>query len=162
MSKLILLIGIPGSGKTTLAKILTERGFLRLSADAIRQELWGDEGEQKEPDKVFAIFFEHLDKALGENKDIVVDNTNINSRHRQPIIEKAKQAGYQDIQLWILDTPLEICLARNEARVRKVPEEIVRNMDKTLAGHGKPKRHEGRIVRVRPGKQAGEFLFEQS
>lgn len=159
MKQLILLIGIPGSGKTTLAQTLVNKGFLRLCADSIRQELWGNEADQRNPEKVFAIFFELLEKALADGADIVIDNTNINTRHRNPIITRAQQAGYSDIQLWLLETPLELCLERNKARSRIVPEDIVRNMQKTLSGAGKPTQQEGKVVTVKADPASGEYRF---
>lgn len=90
MKKLVLLIGIPGSGKTTVAKKLTEKGYSRLCADDIRLELYGDEAEQGNPREVFAIFFQRLSDLMKENKDIVIDNTNARSNHRQQIYDYAK------------------------------------------------------------------------
>ncbi|MBX9690165.1 MAG: hypothetical protein K2X27_25865, partial [Candidatus Obscuribacterales bacterium] len=84
---------------------------------------------------------------------------NTNPRHREEIISRARQSGYSDIQIWVLDVPLEICLERNRQRNRQVPEEIVSKMHGTLNGPGRPKKHEGRIVIVRPGEKAGEFRF---
>lgn len=159
MNKIVLLSGIPASGKTTLAQKLVDKGYVCLNADSIREELWGDAAEQKEKEKVFAIFFQRLEKALTRGWDIVIDNTNINRNHRHPIIERARNAGYTDIQIWILDTPLEICLKRNLERARQVPEEIVINMHSSLHGSGKPQKSEAKVVLVRPGESLEDYRF---
>lgn len=159
MKKLILLCGIPGSGKTTLAAKLAEQGFICLSADDIRQELWGDAAEQKEAEKVFEIFFDRLQQGLSRGWNIVIDNTNINTRHREPILQQAKKAGYKDIELWVFDIPLPVCIERNKQRGRIVPEEIITNMYTTLHGSGKPEKREGRIKYVRPAQQPFEVQF---
>lgn len=161
MKSLVLLVGVPGSGKTTLSKTLTDRGYKNMNADAIREELWGDAGDQREPAKVFEVFNQRLEEAFAQGLDIVIDNTNINSRHRDPILQRAKKAGYTDIQLWVLDVPLETCLAQNKMRERCVPEEIVNNYFKTLQTHGKPRSHEGKIVVVQRGAKDFEFKFFQ-
>ena len=159
MKRLILLVGIPGSGKTTLATKLVEKGFHCLNADSIREELYGNAAEQGDPQEVFAIFFERLDKAMGENLDIVVDNTNLNPKQSKPIIEHDQTAGYTDIQLWFLDVPLEVCQKRNAVRSRCVPEDIVANMYMELNRNGRPRREEGKMVLIRPGKEDNDFLF---
>lgn len=163
MKQLILLVGIPGSGKSTLAKKLTSRGFHGLNADSIRQALYGDAAEQGEPQKVFGLFFKDLEEALSGGLDIVIDNTNLNPKQRKPILDRAATYGYTDIQLWLLDVPLETCLERNRGRERTVSEDIVANMYMELNRAGRPRREEGRLVIIRPGKDENDYrLFPQS
>ncbi len=159
MKKLVLMVGVPGSGKSTLAQRLADKGYSVLNADNIREELWGDPTDQREPDKVFEIFFQRMDELMKAGTDIVVDNTNTNPRHREQAIGRARAKGYDDIQLWIVDVPLEICLERNRQRNRNVPEDIVAKMHNTINGPGRPKKHEGKIIIVRPGKEPFEFRF---
>jgi predicted kinase len=159
LKKLVLMVGIPGSGKTTLSRTLIEKGYLCLNADSIRKELWGDENDQREPETVFGKFFAQLEEAMAGGTDIVIDNTNINRRHRQPILERAAKFGYQDVQLWVLDVPVEVCLERNRKRERNVPEDIVRNMDTTIRTTGSPKRYEGKLVIVKPAEKDFQFRF---
>ena len=158
MKKLILLIGIQGSGKTTLALKLVEKGFKRICADDIRAELFGDAIIQGDTTQVFSIFFERLEKLFAEGGDIVVDNTNLNAKQRQPILERAAAAGYTDIQLWLLDVPLALCLKRNASRERVVPEDIVTNYHNEL-NRVRPKRSEGKLVILRPNKDGTDLLF---
>jgi predicted kinase len=161
VKRIVLLVGVPGAGKTTLAQRLIDRGYRCFNADAIRQELFGDAGDQREPEKVFELFYQRLEAAMAAGDDIVIDNTNINTKHRSPILQRAIKAGYTDIQLWILDVPLETCLERNRCRSRAVPDDIVVNYFNTLQGHGKPRKHEGKLVVVRPGAKDFEYKFFQ-
>jgi predicted kinase len=158
LKKLILLIGIQGSGKTTLANKLVTKGFSRIGADDIRGELFGDPIIQADTSKVFEIFFARLEKLLADGGDVVVDNTNLNSKHRKPIIDMAKAAGYTDIQLWLLDIPLETCLKRNAQRDRVVPEETITNYHNELSRY-RPHRSEGKLVILRPNKDGSDLLF---
>ncbi|RTL40174.1 MAG: AAA family ATPase [Candidatus Melainabacteria bacterium] len=159
LKRLILLVGIPGSGKTTLAKKIVEKGFHCLSADPIREELYGNAAEQGDKEEVFRIFFERLEDALSKELDIIVDNTNLNPRQRKPLLERAQKAGYTDIQLWLLDVPLDVCLKRNASRERVVPDDIVANMFMELNRSGRPQRSEGKLAIIRPGNDENDFRF---
>jgi predicted kinase len=157
--KLILLVGLPASGKTTLAKKLVEKGFECLNADTIRAELYGDESEQGDPAKVFSLLLERLQSLMESKKDIVVDNTNLKPAHRRPILDRARTGGYKDVQLWVLDVPLDVCLHRNALRERKVQEDVIANMFMTFNRTGRPSSEEGRLVLIRPGKDENDFRF---
>jgi len=158
MRKLILLVGIPASGKTTLSKTLEEKGFARLCADDIRLELYGNEAEQGNPKDVFAIFFQRLETLLQADRDIVIDNTNVRIQHRRQILERAHKFQYSDIELWFLDTPLEVCLQRNKERLRQVDEQVLSNLFKEVNGPSYPRASEGRLVMIKPGEEYNKHL----
>lgn len=42
MTDFIMLVGLPGSGKSTYAEELKREGYIIHSSDAIREELTGD------------------------------------------------------------------------------------------------------------------------
>ena len=159
MKKLILLVGIPASGKTTLANKLAQKGFDCINADAIRGELYGDELEQGDPEHVFSVFFERLDGMMKDEKDIVVDNTNLKVAHRKQILDRGHKFGYGDIQLWVLDVALDVCLQRNALREKKVQEDVLANMFMTFNRSGRPRKEEGKLVLIRPGKDENDFRF---
>jgi predicted kinase len=159
LKKLILLVGIPASGKSTLAGKLLQKGYTIINADTIRFELYGNELEQGNPQDVFALFFERLEALLKDEKEIVVDNTNLKLAHRKQILDRAHKFGYQDIQLWVLDVPLDVCLQRNAARERKVEEDVLANMFMTFNRSGRPRKEEGKLVLIRPGNDANDFRF---
>jgi predicted kinase len=159
MPKIILMVGVPGAGKTTLSQRVVAKGFHYLNADSIRKEIYGNALTQGSAEEVFALFFERLEAAMKEGLNILVDNTNINPRERAPILERAKQHGYDDVQLWMLDVPVETCVERNKMREKEVPEEIVRNKYAELQRNGRPRRSEGKIVIIKPNKDGSDYLF---
>jgi len=159
LKRMILMIGVPGSGKTTLAKKIAEKGFHYINADGIREELYGNAAEQGDKEEVFNLFFQRLEELLLIGTDVIIDNTNLNPKQRKPILERAEQFGYIDVQLWLLDVPLDLCLARNKSRERIVPEDIVSNMFVELNRSGRPKRVEGKVVIIKPNKDGSDYLF---
>jgi predicted kinase len=52
---------------------------------------------------------------LAAGRSVVVDNTNPAPEDRAPLVAAAREAGVPVRAVWV-DTPPEVCLARNEAR----------------------------------------------
>ena len=132
--ELRILVGIPGSGKSTLASQLVKLGFVRLSADAIRGELYGDEGIQGDGEKVFGKLNALLALNMTRGANIVVDNTNVHPKARKQIIKLGRQYGYH-ITIVVVQCPLHTAIQRQFTRSRQVPEEAIRRMYDTLLRH---------------------------
>ena len=62
-NELNILIGIPGSGKTTFAKSKLFENYIYLSSDEIRKELYGFEN-QEHNNEVFDLLHKRLFSAL--------------------------------------------------------------------------------------------------
>ena len=91
----IMLCGLPGSGKSTFAKQIIKMAESQdkeayvVSSDAIREELWGDERIQREPEKVFDLAHKRIMHALRADYDYVVfDATNIKRKNRLFLMKK--------------------------------------------------------------------------
>jgi predicted kinase len=131
MAQLNILVGLPGSGKSYLANELQENGAIVHSSDSIRKELYGDEGVQDDPEKVFGILHERVKNDLIDGKDVVYDATNISCKVRMNIINQFRK--YADkIVAHYMDTGISLCKYRNLKRDRQVPEKVINNMYKTL------------------------------
>ena len=125
---LIVLGGLPASGKSTYAEMLVESGiFQRVCPDLIRKELYGDENIQGDGTRVFKIAHHDIREygCLGEN--VVFDATNIDRKRRTELVKAMR--GYFDIIIfkWF-SAPLSVCLARNAKRERQVPVEVLERM----------------------------------
>lgn len=68
--RLILLCGIPGSGKTTYAKTNAFEDDVILSSDSIRKEFYGDESIQKNPVEVFTTMQKRAVEALNDGRTV--------------------------------------------------------------------------------------------
>ena len=130
MSKnvLIVMCGLPASGKSTYSEWLAESGvFRRVCPDLIRKELYGDENIQGDGNKVFSIAHKRI-KMWGEFKlNAVFDATNINAKRRKELVEEMRPYFDVIICKWF-HTPYDVCYARNQARNRQVPTEVLYRM----------------------------------
>ena len=134
MSKLILMIGLPGSGKSFFSTQfqVNHPQYQLISTDTIRGKLFGDEGIQGPWLRVWSQVQYQFKQAVGEAKDAIYDATNTQRRQRQDVITVAREIGFDPIFAVWVNTPLEQCLQRNQNRLRQVPEEIILKMHRQL------------------------------
>lgn len=150
---LILLIGIPASGKSTLAERLRSKGYRTLSLDSIREEIFGDGAIQTGLKRVIATFYRRLRAKMRDGERIVVDATSVKYQDRRNVWLKVRDFSY-DVTIVVLDVPLAVALERNRKRQRVVPDEVIVSLYHELKGRGWPRRREGRLVVLRPGSDA--------
>ncbi|RFP63131.1 MAG: AAA family ATPase [Limnothrix sp. CACIAM 69d] len=132
--RLILLIGPPGCGKSTLARQWQAAAPDRhwISTDAIRAELFGDAAVQGDWSAIWQVVCDRLQTAIANAADAVYDATNADPRQRQRILETARELGFNQIIGWWVQTPLEQCLAWNAQRDRQVPAHVIERMAQQL------------------------------
>lgn len=123
---LILLCGIPGSGKTTYAEKMKNSYTYHLSSDAIRKELYGDENIQGNPSDVFTLMQDRTIMLLNNGFDVIYDATNITRKDRASIIAKCPR--FAQIECHIIWAPIETCIERDAARKRTVGKEVIDRM----------------------------------
>lgn len=134
MTRLIILIGLPASGKSTLArKIVTRYPQCQLiSTDAIRTQLFGDEAIQGPWLQVWQQVQQQFYQAVRQTSLAIYDATNAQRRQRRQVIDLAVESGFSHLTgLW-LDKSLDLCLKRNRQRQRQVPEEVIMKMYRQL------------------------------
>ena len=132
--KLIVMIGIPGSGKSTFARHYVEQANLMttiwVSRDDIRYSLLsdGDDYFSKEKD-VFEFFIKAINAGLADGMDVIADATHLNSRSRKKLLSRITVPNIQ-IEACVMETPLEKCLENNAKRSGKacVPEKVILDM----------------------------------
>lgn len=126
--KLIILCGIPGSGKSTYAKTYTERNYntIHLSSDEIRKELYGDENIQGNPGEVFTLMQKRAVEAFNNGYSVLYDATNITRKDRSGIISACPK--FAKIECHIIWAPIEECIRRDAERDRTVGKEVIDRM----------------------------------
>ena len=126
MARLIMLIGLPGSGKSTYAKsLLDPEGKVKYcSSDGVRKELYGDENIQGNPQTVFEHLHNNVAMYLHQGYDVVYDATNVTRKNRRGVINKFNNVA--DIEAHIVWAPYEECVQRDKNRNRVVGEDVIR------------------------------------
>lgn len=111
-AQMIVLCGIPGSGKSTVAKLLEDEGFVRVNQDEL--------GSRNACKRI-------AEEALKQDKSVVIDRCNFNANQRKSWIDLAHDRGIANIRCVWLDISPDTCLSRAEKRTNHLtiedPEE---------------------------------------
>lgn len=130
--RLIMMIGLPGSGKSYRAKILAEEYDANVhSSDSIREELSGDIDNQDINDLVFRTLHNRIKEDLQNGKNCIYDATNISYKKRMAFLQELQSIPCEKICI-LMATPYKECLKNNSNRDRVVPEEVIERMYKNF------------------------------
>jgi predicted kinase len=122
MAKVIIGIGIPGSGKTTFLKSFANKNsYEYICPDDIRAELLGKAADQSRMREIWEEAYKRLKNALQGDKTVVFDATNAKEVDRKGLVSFSREIGAEKIQGVYAEVPLEVALERNNARDRVVP-----------------------------------------
>lgn len=128
--ELIMLIGLPGSGKSTWAKNYKEenKNVIIVSSDAIREEL-GLENTAEHNKICFDEVEKRTIKGMKNGFKVIVDATNLNYKKRMQFLRRVCPKNEEIIaEAVVIATSYENCLKRNSERDRVVPEEVIKRM----------------------------------
>ncbi len=126
MPILHLICGLPGSGKTTLARRL-ERDLpaLRLSPDEWMARIVGDGYDEPKRAAVEAVQWEIAARALSLGVDVILENGFWSRSERDDYRARAAALG-ADTRLHFLDVPRDELLRRLALRNAAVPPDTFR------------------------------------
>lgn len=130
MANLIILIGLPGAGKSTYATEYLEDHIEKsvwCSSDATRKDLYGDESVQGNPNEVFRVLHNKVAQYLRKGYDVIYDATNITRKSRKSIISlgKSLNATIHGVVVW---APVGTCVQRDSTRDRTVGWYVINKM----------------------------------
>lgn len=120
---LFVFCGIPGGGKTTLSKQLSEQHNAKLHCfdslpnahhpkyyESVRSQMWAD-----------------ITNDLRNGHAVVCDDLHTKLKWRKGLLSAVADTPCKKV-LVVMTTPLEECLRRNANRERRLPDSVVANI----------------------------------
>lgn len=119
MAKFIMMIGLPGSGKSREAeewKKMLDKVEV-LSSDKIREEICGGVADQTQNQKVFRMMEDRTISYLTQDINVIYDATNTTLKGRKHILEVVKSIStVDDIIAVVMNTSPNECIKRDAGR----------------------------------------------
>lgn len=131
MPKLIIPVGIPGCGKSTLFSAFNHTNMRCVETDGIREEMV-KAGRLKSVNdmscnsEVFDKFYERITDHLLDGFDVYADATNLQPFARGQLVDCADQAHAETLLL-VFTNP-SVAVTRNQKRERVVPADAMVRM----------------------------------
>lgn len=145
MNKVIILKGLPASGKTTWAREMLDKypnEYKRINKDNLRSMI-DDNQWSKVNEKLILKVRDRLINLFMEQKvpNIIIDDTNLNPIHEEQIRKLVKNwndflllrsdsSNYipYEVEVKFFGTPVEECIERDKARPNSVGKEVILSM----------------------------------
>jgi predicted kinase len=134
--KVIVLKGLPASGKSTYAKDLVDRHagrYKRVNKDDLRAMLDNSYWSKGNEKFVLKVRDWLIVEALNDGKNVLVDDTNLHPKHETKIRELVKEYNQQNnsdvtVEVKFFEIELEEAIARDLKRFNSVGEKVIREM----------------------------------
>lgn len=127
--KLLMLKGLPASGKSTHAKELAMQGWVRVNKDDLRAMLHASKWSKQNEQQILRLRDQIIADSLRAGKSVVVDDTNLAPKHKTRLQELAKEHG-ATFETKFFDVSVEECVKRDLQRPVSVGEKVIRDMYK--------------------------------
>lgn len=129
MKKILMLKGLPGSGKSTWAREFVRKNadWKRINKDDLRAMFDDSKWSGKREQFVLATRDALINRCVTDGYNVIVDDTNLNPKHEAKIKELAKELGCE-FETKFFDVTINECIKRDLSRPKSVGESVIRKM----------------------------------
>lgn len=127
--KILILVGIPGSGKSSWAKeyVLNNSDWVRVCRDEFRYALKNQQMcDPKIEDLITKLVTDTTRSALNKKLNVILDATHVRAKYIEVIIEEFKYEA--DIDYRVFDISVKKAVERDAARDKKVGQNVIEKM----------------------------------
>ena len=123
----IMLVGVPGSGKTTLAKRAFGKDALIVSSMECRKEISGNEDDPTITQQAFELFHKRIEEGIDQKKQVIADASNLKKFGREKIYKICRDK-HVPVYAIVFNIPLETLKKQNKLKGSTIPEFAIEKM----------------------------------
>lgn len=140
MPTLLMLKGLPASGKSTYAKeLVNEKNYFRVNKDDLRSMINNNNWTQKKEKSIIKARNALIEIGLATGRNVVVDDTNFHKCHENDLRAIAKENGAQ-FKMKFIEKDVEQCILDDLKRPNSVGKDVIMRMYNQFL---KPKKERG-------------------
>lgn len=141
MAKLIIMQGLPASGKSTRAQEIIEKSgnTVRVNRDLLRKMLHFDKWTGYNESITIAMAQAIAKECLIAGVNVIIDDTNLNKGTLASWIDMAKRME-QKYEIEEMNTPWDVCVERDQKRENSVGRSVIVGMALKVGLYPKPEK----------------------
>ena len=168
----LLLIGLPASGKSTLARHIRQSKRFQeicssitvIDTDTIRHRLFGPEFQPQNEMKVVAQKKREVIHALEQNQNqralVIIDDMHYYVAMRHEYYELSRKMHALFLSIYI-DVPIKTCIKWNELRGCPIPTSVIEDVAQKFDKPGKKYRWDHPLLSVSPHIDSHDYIVKQ-